>query len=385
MPLTMTPARRPEETVFVEYQTFRGSDVREALSAVRNALGADALIGSTRRVHNGKAGAFGHTYVEIMAAPSQPGGSSTDRELPDQPARPQRQSRERFVQPRPSPRAVQDNLEQEIVRLKQLVDELSHGRSPREKAQAMLNGAGIEGTLAKDLAQGSTRAARAGRGALRSWLRNRLADRILVQPRILERNHAQLLACVGPTGVGKTTTLAKLAARAALDLGRNVHVISLDTFRVGAVEQWKRYSELIGIPFDVARDAEQFAAIMSNSYADLVLVDTAGRNAEDDEPSRRLMECLETAPGIHQEILLVLPAWLRASDAERIAEGYANPKPTAIVVTKLDETNEIGGVLHAALPGSTPVAYLCDGPKVPEDIRDAAVGTVVDAVLPKEE
>ncbi len=73
------------------------------------------------------------------------------------------------------------------------------------------------------------------------------------------------------------------------------------------------------------------------------------------------------------------------STRERLAAGYADPKPTALVVTKLDETNEIGGVLHASLPGSTPVAYLCNGPRVPEDIKDAAVGTVVDAVLPREE
>jgi flagellar biosynthesis protein FlhF len=371
----------------LEYQTFRGSDVHEALTAVRDALGSDALIGSTRRVSNGRAGAFGHSYIEIMAAPGRSVMPDSARAVADHPsARTPRPTRERFAQRAAVPqRAVQENLEQEIAQLKALVDELSHGRSPREKAQAMLNGAGIEGTLAKDLAQGSTRAARAGRGALRTWLRNRLADRIMVQPRLLERDHPQLIACVGPTGVGKTTTLAKLAARAAIDLGRSVHVISLDTFRVGAVEQWKRYAELIGIPFDVARDANEFAEIMARSDADLFLVDTAGRTAEDDAPTRKLMECLERAQDIRQEILLVLPAWLRAVDAERLAAGYADPKPTALVVTKLDETNEIGGVLHASLPGSTPVAYLCNGPRVPEDIKDAAVGTVVDAVLPREE
>jgi len=367
----------------VEYQTFRGSDVHEALTAVRHALGSDALIGSTRQVTNGRAGAFGHSYIEIMAAPAQ-SAIVHAREGAEQPARAPRPARDRVAQ-RPPHRIVQDNLEQEIAQLKALVDELSHGRSPREKAQAMLNGAGIEGTLAKDLAQGSTRAARAGRGALRTWLRNRLADRIMVQPRLVERNYPQLIACVGPTGVGKTTTLAKLAARAAIDLGRSVHVISLDTFRVGAVEQWNRYAELIGIPFDVARDANEFADIMARSDADLFLVDTAGRTADDDAPTRRLVECLERAGDIRQEILLVLPAWLRAVDAERLAAGYSDPKPTALVVTKLDETKEIGGVLHAALPGSTPVAYLCNGPRVPEDIRDAAVGTVVDAVLPREE
>jgi flagellar biosynthesis protein FlhF len=367
----------------VDYQTFRGSDVKEALSAVREALGSDALIGSTRRVTNGRAGALGHTYVEVTAAPGRPFGGGAPAAEDGSSDRPQR-ARERFST-RPLTRASQDTLEREIAQLRALVDELSHGRSPREKAQAMLNGAGIEGTLAKDLGAGSLRAARAGRGALRTWLRNRLADRVLVMPKLLERPHRQILACVGPTGVGKTTTLAKLAARAALDLGRSVHVVSLDTFRVGAVEQWHRYAELIGIPFDVARDADQFADIVGRSRADLILVDTAGRTLEDDTPTRRLAECLDRAPDIHREVLLVLPAWFRATDAERVAAGYSSPKPTALVLTKLDETKEIGGVLHAALPGPTPIAYLCNGPRVPEDIRDAAVDAVVDAVLPREE
>jgi flagellar biosynthesis protein FlhF len=380
----------------VEYQTFRGSDVQEALSQIRETLGSDALIGSTRRVTNGRAGAFGHTYVEVTAAPARPlGPPPAARALDTIAERPPRTAQQRFVarapqQPaaptRAATQANKETLEREIAQLRQMIDELSHGRSPKEKAHAMLNNAGIEGALARDLAAGSTRAARAGRDALRTWLRNRLADRLLVAPRMIERPGRQMLACVGPTGVGKTTTLAKLAARAALDLGRSVHVISLDTFRVGAVEQWKRYAELMEIPFDVARDANEFAAIVSRSTADLVFVDTAGRTFDDDGPTRRLAECLERAGSeFRREVLLVLPAWFRASDAERVASAYSNPRPTALVLSKLDETTEVGGVLHAALPGPTPVAYLCNGPKVPEDIRDAAVESVVEAVLPREE
>src|SRR5258708_5582108 len=172
---------------------------------------------------------------------------------------------------------------------------------------------------------------------LRTWLRNRLADRVHVQPRLIERPYRQVLTCVGPTGVGKTTTLAKLAARAALDLGRSVHVVSLDTFRVGAVEQWQRYAELIGIPFDVAPGADQFADVLARSEADLVLVDTAGRTPDDDAPTRRLAECIDRASGFRHEVLLVLPAWFRATDAERVIAGYSSPKPTALVLTKLDE------------------------------------------------
>jgi flagellar biosynthesis protein FlhF len=75
---------------------------------------------------------------------------------------------------------------------------------------------------------------------------------------------------------------------------------------------------------------------------------------------------------------------VRANDAERVVASYERPKPTALVVTKLDETREVGGVLHAALPGPIPLAYLCDGPRVPEDLQNAAIPAVLDAVFPRE-
>jgi flagellar biosynthesis protein FlhF len=192
-----------------------------------------------------------------------------------------------------------------------------------------------------------------------------------------------LIACMGPTGAGKTTTLAKLAARARLDLGRSVGVITLDTFRVGAVEQWQRYAALMGIPFQVASDRASFRRALAEMTTDIVLVDTAGRSTQ--TSSWVLPECLN---GIGEEFakhaLLVLPAWLRASDVNRISGLYEVPAPTEVVITKLDETIESGGVLHAALPQSIPIAYLCSGPRVPEDIREASVEAVVDAVLPAE-
>ncbi|HYP91496.1 MAG TPA: hypothetical protein VEQ59_25185, partial [Polyangiaceae bacterium] len=91
-----------------------------------------------------------------------------------------------------------------------------------------------------------------------------------------------------------------------------------------------------------------------------------------------------TADDMKKHALLVLPAWLRASDVTRISGLYEAPAPTEMVITKLDETLEAGGVLHAALPSNIPIAYLCNGPRVPEDIREASVEAVVDAVLPAE-
>jgi flagellar biosynthesis protein FlhF len=87
---------------------------------------------------------------------------------------------------------------------------------------------------------------------------------------------------------------------------------------------------------------------------------------------------------ISHEVLLVMPAWLRARDAERMVATYCAPKITGVVITKLDETDQVGGVMHASIGRDLPVAYLCNGARVPEDIHDAAVDQVLDAIFPEQ-
>ena len=375
----------------MQYQTFRGSDVNDALSAVRASLGEDALIQSTRHVTNGRKGGLGRRFVEIVAAPAglkprgrrSPFTSDIGSELPgrargfEAPNRPSRSTARHNRGGRLDPASI----EAELGALREMLEELSATRPPRERAQAMLHAAGIEGALAKDLARGATRAAKSGPSKLRAWLTQRLAERVLAQPSLIATPEPKVIACVGSTGVGKTTSLAKLAAQAHLDRGRRVGVISLDTFRVGAVDQWKRYAKLIGIPFGIAKDPASFHRLLADQRADLVLVDTAGRSLSDADSSNRLAACLETVDSHEVHVMLALPAWLRARDAERTLAAYSNPRPTEIVMTKLDETFQVGGVMHAALPTSIPFAYLCDGPRVPEDIHDAAADVIADAVL----
>ena len=155
--------------------------------------------------------------------------------------------------------------------LRQMLNELNESRPPKERALTELHAAGIEGALARELATGATKVARRGREALRAFLSGRIKERLTVTPSLLTDPAPRVIACVGPTGVGKTTTLAKLAARARLDHGRSVGVISLDTFRVGAVEQWQRYANLMGIPFQIASDRTSFLRAMADMPTDLVL------------------------------------------------------------------------------------------------------------------
>jgi flagellar biosynthesis protein FlhF len=381
----------------MSYQSFRGADLQEALSAVKATLGPNALIEGTRKVSNGRAGGLGQQYVEVTAAPPQglkwPFASQEARPvvlpLREKPA----------VLPPGEQRSVrtknqygsvlglnQNEVERELHSLRAMLEELNQQRPPRERALSVLLARGIEGALAKELAAGAAKHAKKGKNQLTEFLRARLAERVTVSGSLMQNPRRTLISCMGPTGAGKTTTLAKLAARARLDLGRSVGVISLDTFRVGAVEQWQRYAALMGIPFQIASDPGSFRRAFAEMTADIVLVDTAGRSTP--TSSWVLPECLAGLGSRDSEIdkhaLLVLPAWLRASDVGRIKDLYEVPAPTEVVITKLDETVEVGGVMHAALPLDIPIAYLCNGPRVPEDIREASVESVVDAVLPAE-
>ncbi len=372
------------------YQTFRGADVNDALAAVRASLGEDALIQSTRHVTNGRLGGFGRNFVEIVAAPAlsllrakkhpfsadiAPEGTRERSESGDP-----RTGRSRWSSPRRlDPAAV----EAEIGALRRMLEELIAARPPRERARALLHAAGIEGALASDLARGASKTTATSPARLRSYLMKRVAERFVTRPGLIDGHAPQIISCVGATGVGKTTTLAKLAAKAQLEVGRRVGVITLDTFRVGAVDQWRRYAKLLGVPFGVAKDRASFLPLLAELRADLVLVDTAGRSPADPESANVLDSCLAGIDSHTVNVLLVLPAWLRARDAERTLAVYGAPRPTGLVVTKLDETLHVGGVLHAAAARSTPFVYLCDGPRVPEDIHDATSDLIADAVLPE--
>ncbi|HVU05595.1 MAG TPA: flagellar biosynthesis protein FlhF [Polyangiaceae bacterium] len=369
-------------------QTFRGENVQQALSAVRAALGPNAIIESTRHIEGTRSGFAGRNLVEIKAkapvesarwpfeqpAPSDDRHGHTMRAAP-RALRPQTTDRQT-----PTLGLDTSHLERELELLRTMLEELNGARPARDRALSLLHSAGIEGKLAKELAQGVARTSKRGKDSLRSLLVARIGERLSFTQPLLRRPGKKLIACVGQTGVGKTTTLAKLAARARLDLGQSAAVVTLDTFRVGAVEQWQRYAALMGLPLHVVDDVEAFALAVQASNAETIFVDTTGRS---NAPGPWLLpECLKTVQNREIHVELVLPAWLRAGDVERVADQYADPPLTGLVVTKLDETGSAGGVLHAAVGKRLPLTYLCNGPCVPEDIREATLDSFIEHVLP---
>ncbi len=189
-------------------------------------------------------------------------------------------------------------------------------------------------------------------------------------PLVGDGDGQRVVALVGPTGVGKTTTVAKLAARYALQQGRRVGLVTVDTFRIGAVEQLKTYARIMGVPIRVAVDRDSFrSAVEDLADRELVLVDTAGQSPRDEES---LMELLDMFPGdVSTEVHLVLAVTTRSRDLERILRHYAAVRPSRLLLTKLDETDCYGPLLALPLVSRLPLSYLTTGQNVPDDIEEA--------------
>jgi len=174
------------------------------------------------------------------------------------------------------------------------------------------------------------------------------------------------VALVGPTGVGKTTAIAKIAARALLETRFKVGLITVDTYRVGASDQLARYGKIMGVPTYVARDRAALAdAIDRTREADLVLIDTAGRS--DAESLAAQMKLVQSAPNVQLHLVLSLATGARELGA--VARRYRGFGAERVIFTKLDESEGPGGSLSALGVVGRPVSCLCDGQRVPEDIH----------------
>jgi flagellar biosynthesis protein FlhF len=191
------------------------------------------------------------------------------------------------------------------------------------------------------------------------------AERPAIMPR------PWFVALVGPTGAGKTTTIAKLATSAQGFAGCRVGLLGLDTYRVGAAEQLSTYAELAGLPCEIVySDAELASALKRLSDCEVVLVDTPGRgprNADDAEIIRKWLGII--AP---DEVHLALPAGQLPAVSRRMLRAFASFRCTHLIATKLDEYPAESGVFDLALEHAHPMRWVTDGQEVPADLRSAA-------------
>lgn len=190
----------------------------------------------------------------------------------------------------------------------------------------------------------------------------------------------RVIVFIGPTGVGKTTTLAKLAANLVLNEKKKVGLITSDTYRIAAVEQLKTYSEIIGIPLSaIYSSAEISSAINSYKDKDIILIDTAGRSHKDQYQLMELKSLLKFNTNF--EIYLVISATTKFSDCIEIIKSYSFLDDYKLLFTKLDETSTIGVLLNVAYITKKAISYITTGQSVPDDIEIADKEKIINSLI----
>lgn len=368
----------------MKIKRFFAPDVRQAMRQVKDELGEDAVILSNRRVNGG---------VEIISA------IDYDESILMQPesrpaAAPQRESAQarstlQNDEPRAKPQIVWSQeptlveMRSELQNMRGLLETQLASLAYREQQsrhpfhcelQRRLARLGFGATLSEKLLAAISEEG----GVEEAW--RRLLGKIAVHIPVTNDDiltQGGVVALVGATGVGKTTTVAKLAARYAMRYGaRSVALISTDNFRIGAHEQLKAYSRILDVPVRFADSAEALQSAL-DAFCDkrLVLIDTAGMSQRDLRLSRQFSVLMGERERIKP--YLVLSATSRLSGLEEVMRGFGAIDPQGCIITKIDESTSLGQSLDLVMQHNLPVAYVSDGQRVPEDLQPARAHTLV--------
>ncbi|MFR2012331.1 MAG: flagellar biosynthesis protein FlhF [Christensenellales bacterium] len=191
------------------------------------------------------------------------------------------------------------------------------------------------------------------------------------QPHLIDTQNkkTRFIFFIGPTGVGKTTTIAKIASTMKLSKKVKVALVTSDTYRIAAVEQLRTYANILSIPLKVVYTAEEMENIRDELIDyDLVLIDTAGRSHNNVEQKEDLIKLLGAIPQDEQEVYLVLSSTTKYKDLVRISQTYSEMTKYNLIFTKLDETDTIGNIYNLRVLTSAPLSYATWGQNVPDDI-----------------
>ena len=215
--------------------------------------------------------------------------------------------------------------------------------------------------------------------ALADYLAENIQFSSGLEPR-QDNRQPEIVALIGATGVGKTTTLAKIAARFVLEQGIDAALVTADTYRISAVEQLKTYSDIIGLPLEIVYSPQELkTAIHKFRKKDLILIDTAGRSQHNEFQMKELCDFLAVHPRIQR--YLVMSATTKNRDASDILEKFAVCEPDHVIFTKTDETASVGLILNLLYEKELSLAFFTNGQSVPDDIVPATPDALADLLL----
>jgi flagellar biosynthesis protein FlhF len=403
----------------MQIKKYEAVDMPSAIKMIKSDLGSDAVILSTRKVRKGEGtfGLFGRAVVEVTAAVDRPsleedeanfqkqspsGLKTTSGVIDDLTGwlNPLRQEMREIRKGMGQLQALHERapemgtLRKELTAIKEVVQSrLEQEKDSRFKAYPPSLGLMATRLLVNDVDQRSvsrllqaiqSKLPPASYGSpkrLEAAMRRILANIFKVQEGFrFSPGRPNKVALIGPTGVGKTTTIAKLAAAYSLTEKKKVALVTIDTYRISAVEQLKIYGKILGIPVDVVVHGDDLdRTFRKHQDKDLILVDTAGRNHRSISQMRDLQKLLGRREDVEQH--LVLSTTTKRADVSSIIENYRAVDFHYLIFSKIDEGSSYGAILNAVLQSGKDISYLTDGQRVPEDLREATVKDLVDLVM----
>ncbi|MHB8255677.1 MAG: flagellar biosynthesis protein FlhF [Acidiferrobacterales bacterium] len=360
---------------------FFAPNIRQAIRMVREEVGPDAVILSNTEVEGGVEIIAAMDYDEALLQSSEgapaPGAAAADSCKPAAGgARIEWSQEPALLDMRREMKSLRGLLEQQLSSL--AWGDMARRNPMRARLLHSLRDTGISPALARQIANEAAQTTdyeAAWRQALAI-----LAHRLQVtNDDILDRGG--VVALIGPTGVGKTTTIAKLAARFVLRHGaRGVALVTTDSYRIGAHEQLRTYARILGLPLRIAANGEELrAALAAFSDKRLVLVDSAGMSQRDLRLSEQM--ALLADGGEPLGTYLVLSAAGQMSAALEAARAFHGTRLRGCIITKLDEAMSLGGLLSVVIQQKLPVAYVSDGQRVPEDLAVARAHNLVSSAV----
>ena len=359
-----------------------GRDAQEAMGKIKEDLGKDAVILHTRKIRRqGFKGWFVRPLIEVVAAvdelpiPPQPAPVVNAMETGRLKALEEKYSQldsmmKAYLQ---QGAAAQPGAPKYRPAVEDVLQTLIGNEVPQEDARKVaevLNSMLEEGEDSGDVTETALQ-----------LLEQHLGK---AAPITLKAGERKTVLFVGPTGIGKTTTLAKIAAMYTLQYGKKVGLITADTYRIAAPEQLRVYADLLRIPLQVVYSPEEVSDVLK-AYADrdLILIDTAGKSIRDADHPKEINGLLAASGA--QEVFLVLSATTGHASCMGILESYRFLDRYKLIFTKIDEATACGLIFSVRMMTDKPLAYLTNGQNVPDDIRVANPRSLAELLLSRRE
>lgn len=355
----------------MKIKRFTATNMRQAMQQVRQEFGEDAVILSNKAMGEGVELVAAMDFDEVALQKQLPAGNDPDINKP-----PQLAAKDQVLQ----------TMQSEINALRSLLESQLAGLAWHEKqrtnpAQAVilkrLKSAGLTSEVCRNTVNCivSNDLEMAWKQAIAI-----LKKSLVIAPRNCFED-AGIVAFVGPTGVGKTTTIAKLAARYSIQHGpENVGLITTDSYRIAAHEQLATYGHILDIPVHQANDSQSLAQVLKTlRHKKIIFIDTAGISQRDKRLSQQLEFLTSASPSLR--LALVLSAASQFSAASEAVSKFAHKAMDACVITKLDEASSLGEVISVLIKHKLPTVYVTDGQGVPEDIHSAQADDLIDKAI----